>query len=298
MSAIEPRDDGVRVLRDVCYGEARVAMASGPRYRPLLVDIYQPPPRFQNLRPAVVFVFGGAFHRGSKEGDVVEEDGHRNTPLSAYARRLAADGWVCACIDYRLTPEDPDPGVTPVLLRPLLVSRARIDHVRGIMGLPPSTPEMVVAAIEAAIDDTATAVRWLRASAADHAVDPSRIVLAGFSAGGMAALAATYAVEVGVAGVVSLSGAMGPAEMRAYVRDGRQPPALLVCGENDLPGMRAVNEMLDRHMNATGVAHRLQVVAGGTHFYEGSEPVRDASSGAVSTVEGAIRTFLARVAAP
>ncbi len=64
------------------------------------------------------------------------------------ARRLADRGFVVATVEYRLTPEAPYP---------------------------------------AAVHDLKDAVRWLRANAARYGVDPERIAIAGFSAGGQLA---------------------------------------------------------------------------------------------------------------
>ncbi|QYG93170.1 alpha/beta hydrolase [Iamia sp. SCSIO 61187] len=72
----------------------------------------------------------------------------------AYARR----GFVVATIDYRL-----DPGAG--------ASRARLR-----------------AASAAALDDGMEAVRWLRAHATEHGIDPDRIAALGASAGGQLAL--------------------------------------------------------------------------------------------------------------
>jgi arylformamidase len=58
--------------------------------------------------------------------------------------------------------------------------------------------------LEEIVAQARRSVAWLRANAKAHGADPSRIVVAGHSAGGH--LAAMCAVEAPVAGVVSLSG--------------------------------------------------------------------------------------------
>jgi arylformamidase len=60
------------------------------------------------------------------------------------------------------------------------------------------------AALEEIVAQARRSVAWLRANAKAHGADPSRIVLAGHSAGGH--LAAMCAVDAPAAGVVSLSG--------------------------------------------------------------------------------------------
>ena len=65
-------------------------------------------------------------------------------------------------------------------------------------GLAPALP------LEEIVAQARRSVAWLRANAKAHGADPSRIVVAGHSAGGH--LAAMCAVDAPVAGVVSLSG--------------------------------------------------------------------------------------------
>ena len=65
-------------------------------------------------------------------------------------------------------------------------------------GLAPAVP------LEEIVAQAQRSVAWLRANAKAHGADPSRIVVAGHSAGGQ--LAAMCAVDAPVAGVVSLSG--------------------------------------------------------------------------------------------
>ncbi len=65
-------------------------------------------------------------------------------------------------------------------------------------GLAPAVP------LEEIVAQAQRSVAWLRANATAHGADPSRIVVAGHSAGGH--LAAMCAVDAPVAGVVSLSG--------------------------------------------------------------------------------------------
>jgi arylformamidase len=58
--------------------------------------------------------------------------------------------------------------------------------------------------LETIVDQAQRAVAWLRANASEHGFDPSRIVVAGHSAGGQ--LAAMCAVDAPVFGLVTLSG--------------------------------------------------------------------------------------------
>ncbi len=95
--------------------------------------------------PTVLFIHGGGFRAGVREG--------HNTQII----RLAEHGYVAATVSYRLAPKYPFP---------------------------------------AAIHDTKAAVRWLRANAKTHHIDPDRIGVTGGSAGGH--LAQFLAVTAGV----------------------------------------------------------------------------------------------------
>ncbi|MEO6873444.1 MAG: alpha/beta hydrolase [Opitutaceae bacterium] len=87
------------------------------------------------LSPVLILVHGGGWTRGTREA------------LAPHARYLAARGWVCVNISYRLTSE---PGITLV--------DAQAD-------------------VRAALD-------WVRAQAAERSWDPQRISALGESAGG------------------------------------------------------------------------------------------------------------------
>ena len=101
MNYLEKRYE-VSCNRDVRYGTAMIGYneGNGPlRERELRMDVYTPRNAPQGPRPALVLAFGGAFHRGSKEDDAVQENGHANTPIADYCALFAARGYVCFSID-------------------------------------------------------------------------------------------------------------------------------------------------------------------------------------------------------
>jgi acetyl esterase/lipase len=294
------RGDGVgcEVTRDVEYSRAGVGFTSTePGQRPLRLDIYHPPAalRAAGARPALILAFGGAFHRGSKEDDTVQEDGPKNTPVAEYCRRFARRGYVCFSIDYRLIPEDPDPGTIPVLVNPDNVPRSRLDVVRRQMNLPPATSEMVANGIEAAAVDFTAAIGWVRANAVRLAVDASRIAVGGFSAGGRSAMHAVFARQAEAAAVVCLSGYLGLDELKRHVRGlPGEPPVLALWGENDLDYVREQAPALVEHAGAVGLPVTAHRIPGVGHFYPASTALAAAAaSDAPATVEQAIEAFLA-----
>ena len=286
----------VKLTSDVPYGTAKVGFTSPvPRDRTLTFDVYAPDGAPAGAaRPALIRAFGGAFHRGNKEADEFDSEGHRNTPVSGYCREFARRGYGAFSIDYRLVPEDPDPGDTPVIQDRVGVPRARVDVVRKIMGLPPATTEMLWAGIEAGCDDMATAFRFVAANAARFGVDPARIALGGFSAGARNALNAGYGEGVPAAAVISLSGAMSDVDLRCHVTGAAgKPPAFLVSGENDLEHVARQAGPMIRHFGAAGVPCEAWQVVGGTHFYLADSAVVN-EAGQRSTLEDAMAAFVAR----
>jgi len=126
------RDRAVRVSRDLRY-----APGAGRRH---LLDVYAP---LEGVRdaPVLLQIHGGAW--------VV---GHKRQQALPLMLDLAARGWVCVAINYRLSPRATFP-----------------DH----------------------LVDVKLAVRWIREHVAEHGGDPSFLAVTGGSAGGhLAALAA------------------------------------------------------------------------------------------------------------
>ena len=125
--------EGVRVIRNLPYSEA------GRRGH---LDIYLPAGQDAiKDAPVLLQVHGGAWTLGQKE--------HQGRPLM---NQMAAKGWVCVAINYRLAPRDPWP---------------------------------------AHVVDVKRAIAWIKDNIADYGGDPDYVVITGGSAGGhLTALAA------------------------------------------------------------------------------------------------------------
>lgn len=138
-------DEFLRTLERAAYVEAGLVYGTGGG-RELKLDLYRPSAK-EGPFPAVVFVHGGGWRAGHR--------GH----FSRQAMYLATRGYVCACIEYRLSGE---------------------------------------ARFPAAIEDVKCALRWMRAvGAREFQVDPERIAVSGGSAGGHLALLAGTSGGVG-----------------------------------------------------------------------------------------------------
>lgn len=126
-------DDGVRVIRNLAYSEA------GRRGH---LDLYLPAGEVAITdAPVLLQVHGGAWSVGEKE--------HQGRPLM---NQMAAKGWVCVAINYRLSPRDAWP---------------------------------------AHIVDVKRAIAWIKDNIADYGGDPDYLAITGGSAGGhLTALAA------------------------------------------------------------------------------------------------------------
>jgi acetyl esterase/lipase len=131
------------------------------------------------LRPAVLFIHGGAWEGGDKHDQFFV--GGRPLP------RILAErtGWVTFSMNYRLS------GATPT---PYLDEPADVD----------------------------AAVRWIKTNAAAYSIDPNRVALVGWSAGGHLALFDAFTHPTGdpghVKAVVSWSGPTDMVTLAAYWR--------------------------------------------------------------------------------
>ncbi len=268
----------VRIERDIVFGEGRIGFhdaGGAPKTMPLRLDAYLPEPRAAEPVPALVMAFGGAFHRGSKENDAFSDGVGTSTAVADYCQHFASLGMAAFSVQYRLAQVDPEPG-TPLLTEPDKVPMSRINPVRLEMGLPPAEPRTMAEIMEAAFDDVAAAVAFIKDRAGAFGVDPARVVLGGFSAGGRCAMYVAYGKQVGVAGVVSLSGPLVPVDAAAFLADGRpKPPLLLISGERDLDYVVSFVPALERQFQAAGVEVRSHVLPGATHFYAAETATRE-----------------------
>jgi acetyl esterase/lipase len=126
-------DEEVEILKDISYDADH-----GKRG---LLDVYRQRDADLTDAPVLLHVHGGAWSIGDKE--------HQGIPLMLH---MAARGWVCVTINYRLSPRDPFP---------------------------------------AHIVDVKRAIAWIREHAHEYGADPAFVAVTGGSAGGhLAALAA------------------------------------------------------------------------------------------------------------
>lgn len=283
----------VQITSNEVYTTAGIHFSTQPLQRNLLVDVYQPiglPSGTQS--PALIMAFGGAFHRGSKEDDAFEVEGSTNTAIAEYCLEFAKRGYVCFSIDYRLIQEDPDPGKTISISSQDLVPRSRVDEVRKIMNLPPADNLMLWRGIEGAIDDGVSAIRWVKENAERFQIDPQKIVIGGWSAGGRIALHAAFAEKEEVAAVFSISGYMHPVDMKECMLSDTGAPSVFVSwGSKDLDYVLSQGPVFQEHFNKVGIEHTACEIQNASHFYPRSVLVSD-SSGFNGSFEESLARFL------
>jgi acetyl esterase/lipase len=192
----------VSTTSDVVYGSA--TNISGQTIT-LHLDLYEPIGDTVTERPAIVWVHGGSFSSGDKTSpELVDE-----------ANTFAGKGYVNASINYRL-----EPG-----------------------GCSASNPtQSCITAIQEALADAQTSVRFLRTNAATYGIDSTRIAIGGSSAGAITALHVGFRSsedpDAAVGAAVSLSGAS-----LLVTIDSGDAPSLLFHGTADtiVPYQWAVN---------------------------------------------------------
>lgn len=128
----------------------------------LVTDVYRPVGDTATKRPVIVWVHGGGFAAGSR-ANLAEV-------ASAYARR----GYVTLSIEYRLDPgnrcqELQDGKITDPDEAAAMKARCTRD-------------------IQAAQNDAAAAVGWIKRHAAEYRADPNRVAIGGGSAGAVTAI--------------------------------------------------------------------------------------------------------------
>jgi predicted esterase len=148
------------------------------------LDIYTPWGDPEENRPLLLYVHGGGFSGGTRNGDDIIE----------FCKRMAEYGYVTASISYRLT---------------------RKGKPTGFGCDCPEEEKLKT--FQAAVEDIQDATFFLIQNRESFGIDPHNIILTGSSAGAEAALIAAYSPPncfdlesgpVSYAGVISLAGAI------------------------------------------------------------------------------------------
>jgi acetyl esterase/lipase len=217
----------VEVTADVVYGTAAVG-APEPGSKELVLDIYEPTGEgVPKLRPALLAVHGGGFRGGDKA----------QANFAALCRDLAARGYVCASINYRLEGDDP----------------------------PTEGEDLKQRAIAAAIEDAGTALMWLHDNADRYRIDGGRVAVGGGSAGAITTLFLVYQFgdeKYPVRAVLDLWGGLYD---NVSSIDRGDPPLIIIHGtEDELVPIQLAKD-IERRAGEVGVDCVLLTMEGAGH---------------------------------
>ena len=202
----------------------------------LCLDIYEPTGiNLPEKRPVMVIVHGGAFIAGGKGAITILN------LCESFTKR----GYVCASIEYRLVGDDP-------------------TFEAG----PAPNPRALYRSLNAASQDAAKAIRWLRQNAATYHIDSTRIGIGGSSAGAITSLytasqeAATIGPDAEVGVVIDLWGAMYGAESLV---DAGDPAIFIVHGTDDPTVAYSETANLVAHLESISHPYQLYPIVGAGH---------------------------------
>ncbi|WP_159520014.1 alpha/beta hydrolase [Sunxiuqinia indica] len=204
------------------------------------LDIYTPAFDSELERPVIIYVHGGGFSGGTRNG--------KNT--IAFCKRIAERGFVVVSMSYRLT-------------------RKGTETAFGCDC--PANEKL--STIASAVEDVQDATFFLIQNRETFGIDPQNIILAGSSAGAETVLATAYeppycygldSGPVSYAGVVSMAGAIADT---ARIYDESAVPSLLFHGtcDNLVPYATAPHHYCDESKAGYLILHGAKTIANKLH---------------------------------
>lgn len=281
---------GYDVELDVVYATGKVAPDGVETDRDLHMDVYSP--SLENADhtgdgalssgpyPAVVYVHGGAHHRGGRRAAPFRLEAAVHSRPEDYARLLAPLGYVVFVVEYRLATENPEPVLKPgeANLRPDInayitptVFEATI-RARSAMGLPPLEDSeesrlFLWKAGMAGAEDVNEAIGFISANADRFNIDPGKIAIGGHSAGGGIAMNVAFGLQAPVAAIFPLSGPDILFEHAAIAQMPDLPPSLLMYSQFDEHTQLGQLPDIIAFLKTAKVDYHLAWVPGFAHFY-------------------------------
>jgi acetyl esterase/lipase len=221
---------------DIVYGTGNLGYPTTNGTMDLTLDLYRPTGAgVPALLPGLIVIHGGGFTSGDKA----------DTNLVRLGQTYAARGYVVASINYRLTGDNPsaEPGAWNNFTQQWR-------------------------AMNAAVQDAAKAVRWLRDHAATYNIDPTRIAIEGGSAGAITALFEGYE-EVDIVGTNAQVGAIvdlwGALYGNESLVDANDPPVFIVHGTEDTTVPYTNSLALTNRCGAVGLPYEFYPIQGAAH---------------------------------
>ena len=281
---------GYSVEFDVKFGAGKVAPNGKLIDRDLLMDVYTPSSGNADYTrkdevstgpyPAVVYVHGGAHHRGGRRLAPFRLEAAVHSRPEDYARLLAPMGYVVFVVEYRLATENPEPTLKPgeaglrvdvnSYITPI-VFEATV-RARTAMGLPRLENNdkgrlFLWKAGLAGAEDVNKAVEFVASNAKRFNIDPSRIAVGGHSAGGGIALNVGLGFRAPVAAIFPLSGPDVLFDHAAIAKHSDLPPTLLMYSQFDEHTQLGQLPDIISLLRQAKVDYQLAWVPGFAHFY-------------------------------
>lgn len=276
---------GYKLQTDIVYGQGIIAPEGKRTARDLMLDLYAPIEPSAKPLPAIIYVHGGAHHRGGRMQPPFRLDGAVHSRPEDYARLLAPHGFAVFVVEYRLATENPEPDLRPgeaglledldAFITPTVF--AATTRARVAMGLKPFSDTMedrlfLWKAGIAGAEDVKKAVDFVIENARRYNVDPDRIAVGGHSAGAGITLNVGLGLDERVAAIFPLSGPDIAFDHSVVAERAGIPPTLLVYSQYDehaqldaLPGLIAL-------LKKAGVDYEFAWVPGFPHFYPHNAP--------------------------
>lgn len=199
---------------------------------------------------ALIIAPGGAFHFL-----MVDHEGY------ALARRLAARGVTCFVLRYRVA-RTPDDDAELLAFRTALHGRLGRPAANEIH--PPNRDFVGEPRLHGEADGR-QAVRFVREGAVQYGIDPARIGVAGFSAGGGVAMGAVY--EHDAATRPDFAVAVYPAYRGGLPVPEDAPPLFVVGADDDAQVAPISASRLYEAWHAAGKSAELHIFANGAHGF-------------------------------
>lgn len=189
----------------------------------------------QTNRPVVILTHGGGFSGGDKGYTIWQGNFYPDM-----ATAFATNGFVAFSINYRLWPRYGD-----------------------------RFPEE----LDMAVEDVMTALDWIRANSSVYGIDPTRVLIAGDSAGGGLAVNASYRSTNAASflGCISLWGGVPPYgddihPVNMCPITAQAPPTCLIHGTSDPVVAYAISENMSSDLTAAAIYNELHPLHGYDHY--------------------------------
>ncbi len=200
------------------------------------LDIYLPQGDAEEERATIIFVHGGGFSVGTRDGEDIKN----------FCQTMAGCGYVAASISYRLT-------------------RKGTPEAFGCN----CSAEEKLNTFSAAVEDLQDATFFLIENRHQFGIDPQKIILAGSSAGAETVLQAAYqppycygldSGPVSFAGVISVAGAIPDTSV---IYDESAVPSMFIHGTNDnlVPYGTAPHHYCDKDAPGYLILHGAHTIA-------------------------------------